>query len=91
MKKNESSTNKEHLLKLVTKFVLELNMARKKISFYPEGHPEIEEQIEKLKSIMTKIFDRKKTISLGIAKDKIFFEEICKIYTNKRNNHRKKY
>lgn len=76
MKKNESSTNKEHLLKLVTKFVLELNMARKKISFYPEGHPEIEEQIEKLKSIMTKIFDRKKTISLGIAKDKIFFEDI---------------
>ena len=72
----DSNIEKDSFLKLIAKLILEMNITRKKIAFYPNGHPEVNEQIEKLKLLLTEIFKNRKKISLGIAKDKIFFEDI---------------
>jgi|GEM_PF-2425425 hypothetical protein len=70
------NSNSSSLLNLIAKLIIEMNITRKKVTFYPNGHPKIEEHIDRLQFLLKEIFKEKKKISLGIAKDKIFFEDI---------------
>ncbi|MFQ6082141.1 MAG: HEAT repeat domain-containing protein [Candidatus Aminicenantia bacterium] len=61
---------------LLTQVISEMNIARKKIAFYPPGHSLIEKHMKKLFVLLEKIFEQNKEISLGIAKDKVIFNNI---------------
>ena len=61
---------------LLTVFLHELNIARRKLSLYPPEHPQISTSVIKTLDILNKLFRSDPIITLGIAPNAIYFEQL---------------
>ncbi|MFA5072567.1 MAG: HEAT repeat domain-containing protein [Nitrospirota bacterium] len=55
--------------RLLSEAIIELNISRKNVGIYPPGHIQIIKSIQRAYSILSKIFEIRSEITLGIAKD----------------------
>src|ERR1700690_999877 len=61
--------------KLLTDAVIELNISRRSVGLYPREHPIVRESIERAFVFLTKLFEIRSTITLGITKDLLMIDE----------------
>ncbi len=68
--------------KLLSEAVIELNISRRSVSLYPREHPITRESLKRAYQLLSKLFELRSDITLGIAKDTLVVDE----YTlDKRN------
>lgn len=68
--------------KLLSEAVIELNISRRSVSLYPKEHPITRESLKRAYELLSKLFELRPDITLGIAKDTLVVDE----YTlDKRN------
>ncbi|MBN1957513.1 MAG: HEAT repeat domain-containing protein [Desulfuromonadales bacterium] len=60
---------------LLSSFLHELNLSRRKLALYPTNHPQISTSTEKTLGLLNDLFHSKRTISLGITPRAILFEQ----------------
>jgi len=58
--------------RLLSDAVIELNISRKNVGIYPPGHIQITRSIDRAFEVFHKLFEVRKEITLGIAKDTLF-------------------
>lgn len=68
--------------KLLADTVIELNISRRSVGFYPAEHPHIRESISRAFGYFEKLFEIRNEITLGIAADTLIIDE----YTLDRKN-----
>jgi hypothetical protein len=68
--------------KILSSTIIELNISRKNISFYPMEHPIIKKAVNRAYDMMQKIFETTDKISLGISKDTLIMGQS---YLDKNN------
>ena len=56
-------------------FIYELNLSRRHFSTYPPGHPLIESSCDKALAKLSQLFKYRETISFGISKDALMFDQ----------------
>ncbi len=61
---------------LLTAFLHELNVARRKLSLYPPEHPQITASVGTTLTILNDLFQTSPVITLGIAPDALYFEQL---------------
>ncbi len=61
---------------LLTTFLQQLNVSRRQLSLYPDDHPQIAASINRTLDTINELFQVSPTITLGIAPDAIFYEEL---------------
>ena len=61
--------------KLLADTVIELNISRRSVGFYPREHPIIRDAIERAYQHLQKLFEIRHGITLGIAKDTLVVDE----------------
>lgn len=61
--------------KLLADTVIELNISRRSVGFYPPEHPIIRDAIERAYQHLQKLFEIRNGITLGIAKDSLVVDE----------------
>ncbi|HYQ48368.1 MAG TPA: HEAT repeat domain-containing protein, partial [Thermodesulfovibrionales bacterium] len=61
--------------KLLADTVIELNISRRSVGFYPPEHPIIRDSIERAYQHLQKLFEIRHVITLGIAKDTLVVDE----------------
>ena len=61
--------------KLLADTVIELNISRRSVGFYPPEHPIIRDAIERAYQHLQKLFEIRHGITLGIAKDTLVVDE----------------
>jgi len=61
---------------LLTMFLHELNVARRKLSLYPPEHPQISASIGTTLNILNDLFHTSPVITLGIAPNALYFEQL---------------
>jgi HEAT repeats len=54
---------------LLSEAVIELNISRKNVGFYPQGHVQIAKSIERAYQILQKLLEIRAEMTLGVAKD----------------------
>lgn len=60
---------------LLTAFLHELNISRRKLSLYPPEHPQIVASVSSTLEILNELFHTDSTITLGISPDTLYFEQ----------------
>ena len=76
---NSKSTNRQdtNLDKpLLTAFLHELNISRRKLSLYPPGHPQVTASVGITLDILNELFYSNPVITLGITPNTIYFEQL---------------
>ena len=76
---NNESTNSptDNLDKpLLTAFLHELNIARRKLLLYPADHPQVSASTSKTLEILNELFYSDPVITLGIAPNALYFEQL---------------
>ncbi len=61
---------------LLTTFLHELNVARRKLSLYPADHPQIKTSITNTLDILLELFRSNPVITIGIAPETLYFEQL---------------
>ncbi len=61
---------------LLTMFLHELNLARRKLSLYPPEHPQISASVGTTLDILNELFQTTPVITLGIAPKALYFEQL---------------
>ena len=61
---------------LLTIFLQELNITRRMLSLYPSDHPQITTSVARTLTILKELFQSNPVITLGIAPDAIYFEQL---------------
>lgn len=61
---------------LLTMFLHELNVARRKLSLYPPEHPQISASVGTTLNILNDLFHTSPVITLGIAPNALYFEQL---------------
>ncbi|MDX2494012.1 MAG: HEAT repeat domain-containing protein [Desulfuromusa sp.] len=61
---------------LLTAFLQQLNIARRKLSLYPPEHPQIVNSVNSTLDILKELFLSAPVITLGIAPDALYFEQL---------------
>lgn len=61
---------------LLTAFLHELNISRRKLSLYPPEHPQIVASVRSTLNILNELFHSDPVITLGIAPNALYFEEL---------------
>ncbi|MEA3362114.1 MAG: HEAT repeat domain-containing protein [Thermodesulfobacteriota bacterium] len=61
---------------LLTAFLQQLNIARRKLSLYPPEHPQIATSVNSTLDILKELFLSAPVITLGIAPDALYFEQL---------------
>ena len=61
--------------KLLSEAVIELNISRRSVGLYPPEHPILKESIQRAFEFLTKLFELRSSITLGIAKDALIIDE----------------
>ena len=61
---------------LLTLFLHELNVARRKLSLYPAEHPQISASVGKTLNILNDLFHSNPIITLGISPHALYFEQL---------------
>ncbi len=61
---------------LLTSFLHELNLSRRKLSLYPPEHPQIATSVNRTLDILNDLFRSDPVITLGIAPDALYFEQL---------------
>ncbi len=69
-------------MRLLSEAVIELNISRKNVGIYPPGHIQIANSIERAYGILQKLFEIRKEMTLGVAKDTLL---IGKDYLDQKN------
>jgi hypothetical protein len=69
-------------MRLLSEAVIELNISRKNVGIYPPGHIQIANSIERAYQILQKMFEIRKEMTLGVAKDTLL---IGKDYLDQKN------
>jgi hypothetical protein len=60
---------------LLSDFIYDLNIARRKLTLYPENHPQIANSCTIVVNILKKLCQFREEITLGIAPDALLFEQ----------------
>ncbi len=60
---------------VLANFIYELNISRRHLSTYPPGHPMIASATEKVLALLDQLFEFRETLTLGIAKNALLFEQ----------------
>ncbi len=60
---------------LLTAFLHELNISRRKLSLYPPEHPQITASVSNTLEILQELFHSDSVITLGISPDALYFEQ----------------
>jgi len=68
--------------RLLSDAVIELNISRKNVSIYPPGHIQITKSIDRAYEVLTKLFEIRQEMTLGVAKDTLF---VGQDYLDKKN------
>jgi hypothetical protein len=68
--------------KLLSEAVIELNISRKNVGIYPPGHIQITQSIDRAYDILQRLFDIRKEMTLGVAKDTLL---VGQDYLDQRN------
>jgi len=68
--------------RMLSDAVIELNISRKNVSIYPPGHAQIAKSIDRAFEVLLKLFEVRKEITLGVAKDTLF---VGKDYLDRSN------
>ncbi len=71
---DNSTTNLDQ--PLLTAFLHQLNIARRKLSLYPPEHPQIVASVNSTLDILQELFLSSSVITLGIAPDALYFEQL---------------
>ena len=61
---------------LLTTFLHELNVSRRKLSLYPPDHPQIVTSVGSTLEILNELFHSNPTITLGISPGALYFEQL---------------
>ncbi|MCK5825625.1 MAG: HEAT repeat domain-containing protein [Desulfuromusa sp.] len=61
---------------LLTGFLHELNISRRQLSLYPPEHPQIATSVKRTMDILEDLFRSNPVITLGIAPDALYFEQL---------------
>ena len=61
---------------LLTRFLHELNVSRRQLSLYPPDHPQVMTSSDRILEILTDLFHANQIITLGIAPDALYFEQL---------------
>jgi len=61
---------------LLTTFLHELNISRRQLSLYPPEHPQIVNSVNRTLDILGNLFFADRVITLGIAPDTLYFEQL---------------
>ncbi|MFK5927265.1 MAG: HEAT repeat domain-containing protein [Desulfuromusa sp.] len=61
---------------LLTAFLHELNISRRKLSLYPPEHPQIVASVNGTLDILNELFHSDPVITLGISPDALYFEQL---------------
>jgi len=69
-------------MRLLSEAVIELNISRKNVGIYPPGHIQIANSIERAYQLLQKMFEIRKEMTLGVAKDTLL---IGKDYLDQKN------
>jgi hypothetical protein len=68
--------------RLLSDAVIELNISRKNVGIYPPGHIQITKSIDRAYEVLIKLFEIRKEMTLGVAKDTLF---VGQDYLDRRN------
>ncbi|MCF6179764.1 MAG: hypothetical protein L3J63_10310 [Geopsychrobacter sp.] len=60
--------------RLLSNFVYEINIARRHMSTYPNGHPMIAKSTDKVLGLLDRLFEFRPAIGFGVARDALMFE-----------------
>ncbi|WP_321394819.1 HEAT repeat domain-containing protein [uncultured Desulfuromusa sp.] len=60
---------------LLSAFLHELNISRRKLSLYPPEHPQITASVDNTLKILDELFQTDTTITLGISPEALYFEQ----------------
>ncbi len=69
-------------MRLLSEAIIELNISRKNVGIYPPGHIQIAKSIERAYQLLEKMFEIRKEMTLGVAKDTLL---IGKDYLDQKN------
>ncbi len=61
---------------LLSEAIIELNISRRNVTIYPEGHPSVERSLEKAFNSLQKLFEHRAEITIAIAKDTIIADDV---------------
>ncbi len=61
---------------LLTTFLYELNISRRKLTLYPPEHPQIAASVTKTLDILKELFHSSPVITLGISPDALYYEQL---------------
>ena len=61
---------------LLTAFLNELNISRRKLSLYPPEHPQVSASVNSTLDILNELFHSDPVITLGIAPNALYFEQL---------------
>ena len=73
---------------LLTAFLHELNISRRKLSLYPPEHPQVSASVNSTLDILNKLFCSDSVITLGIAPNAIYFEQL---WLNKKDSTNREF
>ena len=72
---NESHVKQPTDSEILTNFIHELNITRRHLQTYPLGHPMIDGAINKVLELIDPLFERHNSISFGVAKESLLFDQ----------------
>lgn len=72
-----TTENQQHLdidTKLLTEFLYALNIARRQVQSYPQGHPMVISATSSLVEILPRLLEFREKVTFGVARDALIFE-----------------
>lgn len=75
LKQQETSLKAEIDTQLLSDFIYDLNIARRKLALYPEDHPQIADSCTIVLNILKKLCQFRDEITLGIAPEALIFDQ----------------
>ena len=60
--------------RMLSNFVYEINIARRHMTTYPDGHPMIDMSTDKVLALLDRLFEFRPGIGFGVARDALMFE-----------------
>jgi HEAT repeat protein len=61
--------------RLLSQTVIELNIARRTVALYPQGHPAVERSLARAHEFLTRLFETRPEITLAVAKDALVVDD----------------
>jgi hypothetical protein len=68
--------------KLLSEAIIELNISARNISIYPDGHPSVDQSIDKAYDFLKKLFEIRDAITLAVARDTLIVDHY---YLDRKN------